>query len=78
MRRKIAIGIFNNSVKIRGQDPSQNIGPDTRISFLTSGTERISSNFSVKKQNNMHSLDQACTYNLLLVTNISDSKILPF
>ena len=57
MRRKIAIGIFNNFMKIVGHDPSQNIGTEIRINFLTSGTGRISSSFSVKEHNNMHPLD---------------------
>ena len=49
-----------------GQDPSQNIGTEIRISFLTSGTERISLRFSVKQCSNMnmHPLDRACIYNL--------------
>ena len=64
--------------KFGGLEPSQNIDTEIRISFLTSGTERIFSSFSVKEQNNMHPLDRACTCNLLLVTNISDSAVLTF
>ena len=59
-----------------GQDPSQNIGTEIRISFLISVTERIYSRFSVKRHNNMHPLGRACSYNLLLVTNPSILKCL--
>ena len=57
------------------QDPSQIIGTEILISSLTSGTECISSSFSVKEHNmNMDPLDRACTV-ISLWKQISDSAI---
>ena len=54
-----------------GQVQSQKISTKIRISFLTSGTERISLSFSVKEHKNMDPLDGTCLDNLSFATNIS-------
>ena len=73
MKRKIAIRIFNCFLKIYGA------GPKPKHKHRNSYKFPDHRNWiSVKEHNNMHSLDQACTDNLSLAANISDSAIFPF
>ena len=78
MRRKIAIGIFNNFVKIRGAGPKPKHRHRNSYKFPEQRNRTYFPEFSVKEHNNMHPLNRACTYNILLVTSISDSAILLF